>query len=95
MGLGHLIDLSRKLQNNKNLLNARKAKRKFIKRSRKINASGKLNPEKLNTVSEDELKEIKRNIKVKIRKEKKREFIITFIKVVILIGIILIFIFLI
>ena len=88
MGLGHLIDLSRKLENNKNLLSARRAKTKSLKLSRKISLKGIENNKTFDKISEKELNQIKKNIRERIRKEKRKENIITGIGILTFIGII-------
>ncbi len=88
MGLGHLIDLSRKLENNKNLLSARRAKTKSLKLSRKISLKGIENKKTPNKISEKELNQIKKSIRERIQKEKRKENIITGIGILIFIGII-------
>ena len=88
MGLGHLIDLSRKLENNKNLLSARRAKTKSLKLSRKISPKGIKNKKTPDKISEKELNQIKKNIRERIQKEKRKENIITGIGILTFIGII-------
>ena len=91
LGLGHLMDLNRKLQNNKNLLSAKSAKTRLINRARNINIREKGNSKKVTNISEKELNQIKINIRKNIQKERNKEYLFTGIGIIIFIGIALIF----
>lgn len=95
VGLGSLIDLNRKLQNNKNLLTAKKAKSRLKKTSTKIVTKEKKSYETKTIISETELIKLKKNISYRIKKENRKEAFYTVIKVLLLLGVVFSIIFLI
>lgn len=89
LGLGRLIDLSKKLKSNKNLLSAKSAKTRTAKRSRNINLKGRENSKNENCISEKKLNAIKKSIREQSRKERRNEYILAGIIFLTLKGIII------
>ena len=87
LGLGHLIDLNRKLKNNKNLLSAKSAKSRLKNRVKDGNLNGKLNSEQFNKVTDEELQVIKSEIRGKLRRESRNELIYSIVSVCLILAV--------